>query len=340
LKAEERFRALFENTSEVIILVEPGYRVCDVSPSVTNVLGHLPEEVRGKSLRQLKLFPPKAAEKAFQDIDDILSGERLSSTSYTLIARDGTEIFCEVKGTPVRGEEDATMALLVVKDVSERNRLEKKVLEVSEREKKNLARDLHDSLSQELTAIGFMLKIVERKLPEKSLDLTEEIKTIEKQVAESARQVCTISQDLDPVELETQNLTAALIELAARAEQRYGISCCVRPAEPVRSKPLYLPSQLYRIVQETIRHFVFDRMAKKVLIELDLSLDPLQLRIESDAKAVSSVSEDHKAAWQGMTRLRAKWIGAVIESDGEAPQALLLRCPLPLRGENEEEGLS
>ncbi|MCX5868934.1 MAG: histidine kinase, partial [Proteobacteria bacterium] len=56
----------------------------------------------------------------------------------------------------------------MIRDITERKRLEKEILEISAREQRRIGQDLHDGLSQHLTAISFMNKSLENKLAAKS----------------------------------------------------------------------------------------------------------------------------------------------------------------------------
>ncbi len=52
-------------------------------------------------------------------------------------------------------------------EMIERKRLEKSILEISEREKRRIAQDLHDGLGQHLTGVAFLSKVLADKLTEK-----------------------------------------------------------------------------------------------------------------------------------------------------------------------------
>ena len=56
-----------------------------------------------------------------------------------------------------------------IRDISERKRLEKTILEISEREQRRIGQDLHDGLGQHLTGIAFMAKVHEQKLAERQV---------------------------------------------------------------------------------------------------------------------------------------------------------------------------
>ena len=53
-------------------------------------------------------------------------------------------------------------------DITERKGLEEAILEISAREQRRIAQDLHDGLGQHLTGIAFMSKVLEEKLSDKS----------------------------------------------------------------------------------------------------------------------------------------------------------------------------
>ena len=52
-------------------------------------------------------------------------------------------------------------------DITEREQLERALLEISAREQRRIGQDLHDGLGQHLTGIAFMAKVHEAKLAEK-----------------------------------------------------------------------------------------------------------------------------------------------------------------------------
>ena len=51
----------------------------------------------------------------------------------------------------------------IVRDITKKKQLEREILEISNREQRRIGQDLHDSLCQHLTGIGFMGKVLEKK---------------------------------------------------------------------------------------------------------------------------------------------------------------------------------
>ena len=76
--------------------------------------------------------------------------------------KDGSEFPVEISLSPLETEEGVLVSS-AIRDISERKRLEKTILKISEREQRRIGQDLHDGLGQHLTGIAFMSKVLERE---------------------------------------------------------------------------------------------------------------------------------------------------------------------------------
>jgi len=155
-ESEERNRLLFENIYDVIYVVDSEYCITSMSPSIESLIGYRQEEFIGKAFGDLNILTQESLEQALFDIKRVFNGERLTSVEYEFIAKDGEKKFGEVSSTPIRKNHKVVSTISVVRDITERKRLEKDILEISEREKRKLGQDLHDGLGQNLTGIAFM----------------------------------------------------------------------------------------------------------------------------------------------------------------------------------------
>jgi PAS domain S-box-containing protein len=122
--AESRYRLHFENVSDVIYSVDRELRLVDISPSVESVLGYKPEALIGRPFQDLNLLAPEYLEKAAFDTMRVLGGERISSTEYQFITREGTMIWGEVSGAPLIREGQVVAVVSVARDITGRKRAE------------------------------------------------------------------------------------------------------------------------------------------------------------------------------------------------------------------------
>ena len=122
--SEERYRLHFENVSDVIFSLIGISGLTSISPSLERILGYKPEEFVGKSFVELNILPPESLEQVLSDVQRVFAGERLDSTIYKLMARDGTIKYGEFSSTPLFREGQVVAVVSVGRDITERRQTE------------------------------------------------------------------------------------------------------------------------------------------------------------------------------------------------------------------------
>jgi len=113
----------------------------------------------------------------------------------------------------------------LLQEIEQRKRLEKALLNVSEREQRRIGRELHDSIGQQFTGIAFMAKVLEDRLATKLPDEAANVAEIAKLVRQAMDQTRDLAKGLHPVDLDAGSLMSALQEFAATTEHLFGIRC-------------------------------------------------------------------------------------------------------------------
>jgi PAS domain S-box-containing protein len=147
-ESEERYRLHFENVLDVIYTVDSEFKMLDVSPSVEKLLGYKPKELIGRPFQDLNLLAPEYLEQAFSESLRVLKGERITSTVYQFITRDGTKKWGEISGAPVIRDNKVVAITSVARDITERKRVEE--------ERDKLVAKLQKALSEVKTLRGFL----------------------------------------------------------------------------------------------------------------------------------------------------------------------------------------
>ncbi|HTD65371.1 MAG TPA: PAS domain-containing protein [Candidatus Limnocylindria bacterium] len=176
--------------------------------------------------------------------------------------------------------------LVIVRDVTERKRMEREIVEVSSREQQRIGEDLHDGLGQHLTGITFLTKALERRLTAKSLDEAKEAAEIGRLVIQALAQTRNLARGLFPAELERNGLIAALRELTESVTLTCGVRCALRANEKISVHDNVLATHLFRIAQEAINNSVKHGQAKSIEVVLELRDDKIELVITDNGVGI------------------------------------------------------
>jgi PAS domain S-box-containing protein len=120
--SEERYRAHFENVSDVICSLDRQLRIIDVSPSVERLIGYSPDELIGRPITELPILSPRYLAHALADIQQVLAGNRVESREYELYSRDGSLKWSEISTAPLIVQGEVVGIVSVARDISEQRR--------------------------------------------------------------------------------------------------------------------------------------------------------------------------------------------------------------------------
>jgi PAS domain S-box-containing protein len=127
----DKYHIHFSLANDVIYTIDESFIIQSVSPSVERVLGYKPEEMVGRSFAELNVITPEYLDKAVKETLMVLSGERIISSTYQFITKDGAIRFGEISAVPYMRGGKARAVISVARDVTERIEMEK-VLRESE----------------------------------------------------------------------------------------------------------------------------------------------------------------------------------------------------------------
>jgi len=126
-KAESMYRSHFENVTDVIYSIDRELKVINVSPSVERALGYKPEEMINRPFQELNVLAPDFLDQAAADTIRVFSGERIPSTEYQFITREGTRKWGEVSGAPLIQNGQIVAVISVARDITERKQTERHI---------------------------------------------------------------------------------------------------------------------------------------------------------------------------------------------------------------------
>jgi signal transduction histidine kinase len=157
--------------------------------------------------------------------------------------------------------------------------LSQRLLEVQEAERRLIARQLHDDIGQELTAVKMNLQALRRTAgQEASAQVDDSIGILEA----TLERVRSLSQELRPAVLDDLGLAAALRWYVDRQAQRAGFEARVVADLPETRLPAQVETASFRVTQEALTNIVRHARATHVEVQLRRYGDALELLIHDD----------------------------------------------------------
>jgi len=197
-----------------------------------------------------------------------------------------------------------------------------------EEERKQISRELHDSVGQLLTANGLQLRALKsnRLLPEEMRNDLEESCRLN---AEALRQVRDLAMGLRPALLDDVSMVAALEWQARQFSRQTGISALVEASGDSSDLPEAHRVCIYRCVQEALTNCAKHARAKHVRILLSVSNTAADVVIEDDG---IGLDEGTCSKGLGLIGMRERVAGArgtfAIATRNQGGTALTLRIPV------------
>jgi signal transduction histidine kinase len=207
----------------------------------------------------------------------------------------------------------------IVRDISERKDLQRDILAIADEEQRRIGQDLHDSVQQELAAVGLLaqtlVNAIDRSPTVATSELMDLCRTLSKKIQSGLdrahQEVRNISRGLVALPAEPTSLMDALCALANRTDGIRGVNCSFKCEAPVLIEDRMVATHLYRIAQEAVTNSLKHSEAKHVLLELLSDAESFELKIADDGKGFHY---DIKAGGLGIKtmRYRAGLIGGTL----------------------------
>ncbi|MFC1976413.1 GAF domain-containing protein [Chloroflexota bacterium] len=160
--------------------------------------------------------------------------------------------------------------------------LSRRLVEVQETERRNIARELHDEASQSLTSLMVGLRLLEREAehPENVVKQVTELKGQTNDILENLHRLAI---NLRPASLDHVGLVAALRQYTKTFSEQHNLTMQFEIVGlDDKRLPLTVETNLYRIVQEALTNVVRHAQATRVAVLLERRGDQLITIIEDN----------------------------------------------------------
>ena len=205
-------------------------------------------------------------------------------------------------------------------------------------ERNRLARELHDSVKQQVFATSMQLAAARSLLTEAPQEAERRLAQAELLVQQAQQELSGLLQELRPAALSERGLGAALEDYAGDWAQQTGIEIDVR-VRGAPALPLAAEQALFRVAQEALSNVARHSAASQVALQLTSGGDEVTLRVKDDGRGFEAEAPVHRLGF-GLRNMRERIeaLGGELVVASAAGEGVRVEAHLPLDRRRRELG--
>lgn len=366
--SEKKYISLIENSPDIIYVLNPEGHFSFVGGAVESLLGFTATEMAGRHFTSIVF--PEDLEKAKYHLNERRTEDRSTKgLELRLTVNSGKDKFFDIRYLPVDlnafgmydrpvSEKDKTFlgTYGVARDISLRKKAEQslensldklnqerqqkellsgQLIDLLERERHQLAMDLHDDIGQNLASIKMGAEMILEKARENDEELVEDITFLKDSAIQIMKKVKDFSYGLRPSMLDKLGLIPSLDALFNDIEQSTGIKIHFFSKNLPKRLAIEKEIAFFRIIQESLANIIKHASAKQVFVNLIKNKKSLSLTVEDDGigfvpKMVLNGSKEKGPLGLLIMRERAEQLGGKLIIESRIGRGALLLVEIPL----------
>ncbi|HZL43693.1 MAG TPA: ATP-binding protein [Verrucomicrobiae bacterium] len=345
--AGHAYRVLIESMNEGALTLTADKMILYANQRFAKMVKCPLEQVAGNSFRRFLSAADRAILRPLLKRAD-KSGSKIQ---VLLNAGDGSQMPVQISIRPMakNGVNRATISM-VVTDMTEAlhneeklRALSRRVVQAQEAERRLVALELHDNITQNLCAVLARWQALANKLPARENVSRGEMMKLSEMLGRIVDEAQRIARNLLPSILDEMGLVPALRANCTEFADRTGVSLDLT-CEPLTTRmPAETELALYRILQKALENVKMHARARHVTVCMTKQGDIVQLTIKDDGigfhpdQPPARRKERHNFGLLRM-RERATYVGGtlILKSAPRAGTEILVRIPLPPKGNRGE----
>jgi PAS domain S-box-containing protein len=346
-ETEKRFQKIFEDAAIGMSLVDMEGQLLDSNPAMARMVAYDKDELYRKPF--INLSHPEDQESHAQLFHDLAEGR---SDSYRMekrfLRKDGEFVWGQLTVSTVRGAGgERQFAIAMVEDIHKRKQAEEEIQahqeklqslasELSlteERERRQLATDLHDHIGQALAISKIKLGVLQKTVTNRTIagPLGEIREIIEKMIQDTR----SLTFELSLPVLYELGFEAAVEWFAKHVRSQHGIR--VEVHKEIKPVPMTdeLKVLLFRSVRELMINIVKHAQARHAQVSISRNGAEVRILVEDDGVGMDPAKLNPQSRGAGgfglfSIRERLHYLGGWLEVESQPSQGTVVTLGVPL----------
>jgi len=345
--SESKYKTLLENLPQKIYLKDTNSVYVSCNENYARDFKIKAEGIAGKT--DYDFYPKELAGKYRADDRRIIKSGKTEDINEKYI-REGKEVIVHMVKTPVRDEQGNVTGILgIFWDITSQRRAQKKLLDyqkrlrdltsemslTEERERRRLAIELHDQITQKL--ILFKINLGSLRQKELPAELSKPLDEIYEDINQIIQDTRSLTFDLGSPTLYELGLEAAIREwLNEEVQQKHGIK--TEFEDDGQPKPLDddVCALLYRAVRELLVNVIKHANARNVKVSVCKEKNNICINVTDDGTGFISGVENFTSNRVGgfglfSIRERLSYLGGSLEIDSKPSHGTRVTLVAPIK---------
>jgi two-component system, LuxR family, sensor kinase FixL len=294
--SEERLSTLLRTANDAVVTIDESGILQSFNHAAETMFGYSAHEAVGQSIGilvppfyriDIKFYLKKYQETGVRKMIGTpreVSGQR----------RDGTVFPLELSVSEV---DHLKVYMGVMRDLTSRKQLERRIVETASLEQQRIGQDLHDSIGQQLTGTIMLCQVL---LDSARAIQPQEHKSVPNEVAKAGQQVFALAQRLQscveealqnirdlcrilsPVPITADGLKVALEQLVAKTSDQSSAACTFECPQPICLSDNLTATHLFNIAQGALSNAVRHAKASHIQMRIEQTDNQIVLAIRDD----------------------------------------------------------
>ncbi|MCX6876122.1 MAG: PAS domain S-box protein [Verrucomicrobia bacterium] len=323
--AYEELLHFFNQSPDLLCIADSHGRFKRLSPAWHTALGWAPAELQARPY--LDLVHPDDRPATLAEMGKLDTGVPTVTFENRYRCKDGSWKCLQWTAIPVAERQEIHA---IARDLTRQKQLEEEILDIRDRERERVGRELHDGLCQSLAGIAALSASLARRLAPIAALEAAAAREIGKLLGQSIGHARDLARGADPLHLEALGLVAALTDFCLTTEALFEITCTLECEFRPPKLGVKREAHLYRIAQEAVNNAIVHGRAQRIEVKLAYQNGEGTLAILDDGLGIGDPPVGHHGIGLRTMAYRARLIGASLELTRRSPRGTVATCVFSL----------